>query len=308
MHLPPESDPARRSRLLSRILDPEYTGAATPQSSGSLRARSPSLADLPQASVFVDRWGEQHDPDFRPFGGYPTMTPAVESEQAESWPWDAEPPSLSPARRSSTTVSSSYYSSSSSGSRSRSISVLPSPTPTSPPADDKEKDRENGRPRISSPGEIPRAALFPWTPAQRAVRVQHEVARRNVPPPPSLPEEDDPEQEIPLSLVDSRYVPGYGHAPPPGIHRSQTDCVPSTSKSEINGRTRSHTVPVPACTRRGAENAEDGGAEGEAGHPQSPSCTQSLRQSVYSLGLKTKLGLYHMKVRVRSAARRPLSL
>ncbi|KAG8735518.1 hypothetical protein FRC10_010420, partial [Ceratobasidium sp. 414] len=294
-------DPACRSRLLSRILDPEYSGAPPTSYSGSLRPRSPALADLPQPSVFVDMWGQEHDPDFRPFATYPVVTPAVEHE---TWPWDADdsPGSTSP-RRSPTIVShsSSSYHSSSSGSRS--ASVLPTPA-SSPPTLDADKDR----PRISPPGTIPRAALFPWTPAQRAARL-HEVTKRNFPPPPPLHEE---EPETPLTLVDSRYVPGYGHVLPSQARRARTMATSAESSTTAHkkGRFRSHTVPVPARARAElAEDAEDE-SESEEEQPRSPSSTHSFRQSIYSFGLRTKLGLYHMKTRVRkasSAALRPLS-
>jgi hypothetical protein len=329
-----DSSPARRSALLSRILDPEYSGAA----SSTSRSLSPTLADLPLASVFVDSWGQQHDPDFRPFGSYPVITPdeREREQEQEHWPWDDDELALRPSRQSPTAIShsSSSYQSSSSGARSRSASVIV--TPTSPSFFESDKERDGARARIASPGRIPRAALFPWTAAQRAVRVQHEMAKRHIPSPPPLQEE---EPEIPLTLVDSRYVPGYGHVPPPHTHRFHTVATPSepSGTTTKEHRRRSHTVPLPVCIRpKPAEDAEDDDddedQDGElplAEQPQSyvhlshpisharanstpsPSCSHSLRQSVYSLGLKTKLGIYHMKVRVRkasSAAKRPLSL
>ncbi|KAG9105867.1 hypothetical protein FRC07_009074 [Ceratobasidium sp. 392] len=307
-------DPERRSQLLSRILDPEYSGVAgggVSMPPSSFRSMSPS--SLPQPSVFVDKWGHQHDPDFRPFATYPVLTPAADEREHESWPWDADdsPSSLLRSPLRSPTIasrsSSSYNSSRSSGSRSRSASVLaPYYSPASSPVSE---DRDKDRPRISPPGKIPRAALFPWTPAQRAVRVQHEIAKRNIPLPPPPPPLQEEEQEIPLTLVDSRYVPGYGHilppTPPPHNRRAHTTAespVSDTTTTRKKGRFRSHTVPVPACIRAEAA-AED--AEGEhEDQPQSPSCTRSLRQSVYSLGLKTKLGLHHMKERVRGGPKR----
>ncbi|KAG8716921.1 hypothetical protein FRC09_015011 [Ceratobasidium sp. 395] len=335
-----------RSRLLSRILDPEYSGASSPVPPSSFRSDL-----LPQPSVFVDKWGHQHDPDFRPFGSYPAMTPAADEREHESWPWDDDddrPPLPSSPRRSPTVgshSSSSYQSSfSSGGGRSRSASVLA--TPLTPPASvsvEGDKGEGESRPRISPPGKIPRAALFPWTPAQRAVRLQRVSAKRSVPPPPLPPPVSEEEQEIPLTLVDSRYVPGVGHVNIP--HRAHTTPPTSpmaesgtTTTTKKKGRFRSHTVPVPASVRStlATEEAEPGQEHEEHEQPQSyvsprmhvysywifsnyaivyvyarPSCTHSLRQSVYSFGLKTKLGLHHIKVRLRSAssaARRPLSL
>ncbi|KAG8762189.1 hypothetical protein FRC12_009150 [Ceratobasidium sp. 428] len=310
-----------RSRLLSRILDPEYSGASSPAPPSSFRSDL-----LPQPSVFVDKWGHQHDPDFRPFGSYPVMTPAADEREHESWPWDDDDdrPRLPSSPRRSPTVgshsSSSYQSSfSSGGGRSRSASVLA--TPLTPPASvsvEGDKGEGESRPRISPPGKIPRAALFPWTPAQRAVRLQRVSAKRSVPPPPLPPPVSEEEQEIPLTLVDSRYVPGVGHVNIP--HRAHTtppaspiaESSATTTTTKKNGRFRSHTVPVPACVRStlATEETEPDQEEHEEREPQSPSCTHSLRQSVYSFGLKTKLGLHHIKVRLRSAssaARRPLS-
>ncbi|QRV85727.1 hypothetical protein RhiJN_13745 [Ceratobasidium sp. AG-Ba] len=318
-----ERDPVRRSRLLSRILDPEYSGV----SPGSLRPLSPSLAVLPQPSVFIDRWGNQHDPDFRPFGSYPVRTPSHERDDVDAWPWDTDDDGLPSSRRSPTAIShsSSSYQSSSSGSRSRSASVTAYTTPaSSPPASTADKDTH--RPRISPPGKIPRSALFPWTPAQRAVRVQHEIAKRNIiaPPDPPPPVQEE-EPEIPLTLVDSRYVPGYGHvlyppspSPSPSAQARATSPSPSAPSTKKN-RARSHTVPVPACVRANfttedAESEEEHDQHQRHDHqaePQSPSCTHSLRQSVYSFGLKTRLGLHHMKTRLRKAsgaAARPVSL
>lgn len=294
-----DDDPARRSRLLSRYLDPEYIGSP-PNVALSLRNRSPSL---PQASVFVDRYGEQHDPDFRPFGSYPVVTPAAEEHQ--TWPWDDDDDdrptpisgSTSPRSRlshfNSQSTNSSYYSSQSSGTRSR-TSVLTSPSIESEPP-----HSPVGR-LGSPPAHIPRSALYPWTPAQRAARIPNEGKRRSIPLPSSFIEE---EPEIPLALVDSSYVPGYGHfvAPP---QRSQTTPEASKPKSSSKcGRARAHTVPSTSPSTAQLPDEE----------PPSPSSTysHSLRQSVYLLGLKTKLGLYHMKARMRrasSAAKRPLSL
>ncbi|KAG9074348.1 hypothetical protein FRC06_010761, partial [Ceratobasidium sp. 370] len=243
-------DQTRRSRLLSRILDPEYSGTPPTSYPGSSRPLSPTFADLPQPSVFVDMWGQEHDPDFRPFATYPVVTPA---EERELWPWDADdsPSSTSP-RRSSPIVSHSSSSYHSSSSESRSASVFGSPA-SSPLTVDTDKDR----PRISPPGVIPRAALFPWTPAQRAARL-HEVTKRNFPPPPPLHEE---EPETPLTLVDSRYVPGYGHVLPTQARRAHTtdastETSPATHKQ---GRFRSHTVPISARGRAElvAEDTED---------------------------------------------------
>ncbi|KAG8713376.1 hypothetical protein FRC09_018786 [Ceratobasidium sp. 395] len=312
-----------RSRLLSRILDPEYSGASSPVPPSSFRSDL-----LPQPSVFVDKWGHQHDPDFRPFGSYPAMTPAADEREHESWPWDDDddrPPLPSSPRRSPTVgshSSSSYQSSfSSGGGRSRSASVLATPlTPPGSVSVEGDKGEGESRPRISPPGKIPRAALFPWTPAQRAVRLQRVSAKRSVPPPPLPPPVSEEEQEIPLTLVDSRYVPGVGHVNIP--HRAHTtppaspiaESSANTTTTKKKGRFRSHTVPVPACVRStlATEDAEPDQEEHEEHEqPQSPSCKHSLRQSVYSFGLKTKLGLHHIKVRLRSAssaARRPLSL
>ncbi|KAG8713375.1 hypothetical protein FRC09_018785 [Ceratobasidium sp. 395] len=151
-------------------------------------------------------------------------------------------------------------------------------------------------------------------------RVQRERAKRSIPPPPLPPPVSEEEYEIPLTLVDSRYVPGVGHVnlphrahntpPASPVAESSTTTTTTTKKK---GRFRSHTLPVPACTRAtpATEEAEPDQEEHKERELQSPSCTHSLRQSVYSFGLKTKLGLHHTKVRVRnasSAARRPLSL
>ncbi|KAG8733171.1 hypothetical protein FRC12_018960 [Ceratobasidium sp. 428] len=251
------------------------------------------------------------------------MTPAADECEHESWLWDDDddrPPLPSSPRRSPTVgshSSSSYQSSfSSGGGRSRSASVLA--TPLTPPASVEvdSGDREGTRPRISPLGKIPRAALFPWTPAQRAVRLQRVSAKRSVPPPPLPPPVSEEEQEIPLTLVDSRYVPGVGHVNVP--HRAHTtppaspiaESSATTTATKKKGRFRSHTVPVPACVRStlATEEAEPGVEHEEHEQPQSPSCKHSLRQSVYWFGLKTKLGLHYIKVRLRSAssaARRP---
>jgi hypothetical protein len=312
-----KDDPESRARLLSHILDPEYAGS--PRMVGSLRA------SLPQPSVFVDHWGDQHDPDFRLFGSHPVITPL---DEPRAWPWNDDddddeplsitgPTSLRSGRRSHSNTSSSYRSSFSSGSgtRSRSASVLPSPP--------SESDHESGQRRISPPAHIPRSALFPWTPAQRAARVQYETNKRYVPPPPVFLDEEDETAGAPLSLVDSRYVPGYGHftAPP------QT--APTDRKDEGKkyfSRARAHTAPSSSSPLPAEDTEEDeieppksyvsGIARSdppELTYSFSPAsvCSHSLRQSVYSFGLRTKLGLHHMKDRMRrasNAAKRPLSL
>ncbi|CAE7231244.1 unnamed protein product [Rhizoctonia solani] len=278
-----KDDPERRARALSRILDPEYTG----QSGNGQKARSPSL---PRASVFVDRYGEQHDPDFRPFGSYPAVTPMEEPSAA--WPWlddDEDGPRTISKPRGYSATSSSYHSSivssgsgstsSGYGSRSMSSALL------TPPLEPESPMIRN----LSPPAHIPRSALFPWTPAQRAVRAHHET-RRNVIPPPFLEEEP----EIPLTLVDSRYVPGYGHFSTPQPPRPAT--IPD-EESKRTGRARAHTAPSPTT-----QSPDDTSI--------SPS-HHTFRQSVYSFGLRTKLGLHHMKDRIRrasGAAKRPLSL
>ncbi|EUC59441.1 FUSC domain protein, putative [Rhizoctonia solani AG-3 Rhs1AP] len=308
--------PESRARALSRILDPEYTGQSASMTK-SFRARSPSL---PRASVFVDRYGEQHDPDFRPFGSHPAVTPM---EEPRAWPWydddeDDEPrstghgPTNSPrGHMSYSTTSSSYHSSiissasgSTSGSaygiRSRSASALLTP----PPEPEKlMAESHNGR-KLSPPAHIPRSALFPWTPAQRAVRLQHEVHKRHVIPPPFL--EEEPE-EVPLTLVDSRYVPGYGHFIGPSARPSTApESEHKDGKCKFIGRARAHTAPSPTTSQPPEEDQEP-----EPDPPASPSSHHSFRQSVYSFGLRTKLGLHHMKYRIRrasGAAKRPLSL
>ncbi|CAE6420268.1 unnamed protein product [Rhizoctonia solani] len=325
-------DPERRAQMLSRILDPEYTGQSGQLSSKSFRTRSPSL---PRASVFVDRYGDQHDPDFRPFGSYPAVTPM---EEPSAWPWYAddddndEPRSISRGPTSfpsghtlHSATSSSYHSSilsygsgsasgSAYGSRSRSASALPTP-PLEPerPMTAAQSESHIGR-KLSPPTHIPRSALFPWTPAQRAVRVQHEINRRNVVPPPSFLEEE-PEQ-VPLTLVDSRYVPGYGHFSSPGPSSppsrpqtvSESHAEHKDEKHTCLGRIRAHTAPSPTTTTTTTKPPEE---DQEPDPPISPSSTHSFRQSVYSFGLRTKLGLHHMKDRIRrasGAAKRPLSL
>ncbi|KAF8682372.1 hypothetical protein RHS04_02046 [Rhizoctonia solani] len=331
-----KDDPERRARVLSRILDPEYSGQSPNAFSSSFRARSPSL---PQASVFVDRYGEQHDPDFRPFGSYPAVTPM---DEPRAWPWfdgddddDDEPRSMSrgptsfpSGRMAYSTASSSYHSSVSSGSapasggskyvygsRSRSISALPTPPLELDRPMPANFESHSGR-HISPPAHIPRSSLFPWTPAQRAVRVQHEVNKRNVMPPPLFLEEEP--EEAPLTLVDSQYVPGYGHfSTPPATTTEQSQSHPhpqpntaphTEHKCRIHmrtGRARAHTAPSPTTAQTPEEDEDDPNV------PNSPSSSHSFRQSIYSLGLRTKLGLHHMKDRVRrasGAAKRPLSL
>ncbi|KDN37445.1 hypothetical protein RSAG8_10180, partial [Rhizoctonia solani AG-8 WAC10335] len=322
-----KDDPERRSQALSRILDPEYTGQSANTHSKSFRARSPSL---PQASVFVDRYGEQHDPDFRPFGSYPAMTPM---EEPSAWPWydeddDDEPRSISKGPASFprghtaySATSSSHHSSiissasgSTSGSgyglRSGSASALLTP-PLEPEKRPATQSKSHFDRNLSPPAHIPRSALFPWTPAQRAARVQHEVSKRKViPPPPFL--EEEPE-EVPLTLVDSRYVPGYGHFSSPGpgsaAQQSRPQPIPKSHAEHKDGegitirRIRAHTAPSSTT----AQSPEE---EQEYDPPISPSSHHAFRQSVYSFGLKTKLGLHHMKHRIRrasGAAKRPLS-
>ncbi|CAE6336655.1 unnamed protein product [Rhizoctonia solani] len=328
-----KDDPERRARVLSRILDPEYSGQSPNVLSSSFRARSPSL---PRASVFVDRYGEQHDPDFRPFGSYPAVTPM---DEPSAWPWldgdddDDEPRSISRGptsfpngRMVYSATSSSYHSSISSGSgsasggsgygsRSRSISTLPTPPlEHDRPIPAAKFETHSGR-HISPPAHIPRSSLFPWTPAQRAVRVQHEVNKRNVLPPPLFLEEEP--EEAQLTLVDSRYVPGYGHFSAPvaattaPVEQPQLNTAPESQtehKCRIHirtGRARAHTAPSPTTPQPPEEQ------EQYSHVPNSPSSSHSFRQSIYSFGLKTKLGLHHMKDRVRrasGAAKRPLSL
>ncbi|CAE6468593.1 unnamed protein product [Rhizoctonia solani] len=266
-----KDDPESRSRALSRILDPEYTGQSASMSK-SFRARSPSL---PRASVFVDRYGEQHDPDFRPFGSHPTVTPM---EEPSAWPWydddgDDEPrsighgPTSSPrGRMSYSTTSSSYHSSiissasgstsgSAYGTRSRSASALLTP----PPELEKPMAESRSGRKLSPPAHIPRSALFPWTPAQRAVRLQHEANKRHVIPPPFL--EEEPE-EVPLTLVDSRYVPGYGHFSSPDAQQSRPTTAPEShtepkdGKYKFIGRARAHTAPSPTTSQPPEEDQE----------------------------------------------------
>ncbi|KAJ1309462.1 hypothetical protein OPQ81_006238 [Rhizoctonia solani] len=325
-----KDDPERRAQMLSRILDPEYTGQSPVLLSKSFRARSPSL---PRASVFVDRYGDQHDPDFRPFGSHPVVTPM---EEPSVYPWvdddddEDEPRSISrgptsfpSGRMSRSTASSSYRSSISSGSgstsssgygsRSRSVSALLTPPPElEKPMTSTQAESHIGR-KLSPPAHVPRSALYPWTPAQRATRVQHEVNKRNIMPPPLFLEEEP--EEVPLTLVDSRYVPGYGHfsAPDSSVVTTQQSRSMSESHAEHKGRkcrcigrARAHTAPSPSPTT--TQPPED---EEESDPPVSPSSNHSLRQSVYSFGLRTKLGLHHMKNRIRrasSAAKRPLSM
>ncbi|GAB1518008.1 hypothetical protein RhiTH_001065 [Rhizoctonia solani] len=281
-----KDDPERRARVLSRILDPEYSGQSPNAFSSSFRARSPSL---PQASVFVDRYGEQHDPDFRPFGSYPAVTPM---DEPRAWPWfdgddddDDEPRSMSrgptsfpSGRMAYSTASSSYHSSVSSGSapasggskyvygsRSRSISALPTPPLELDRPMPANFESHSGR-HISPPAHIPRSSLFPWTPAQRAVRVQHEVNKRNVMPPPLFLEEEP--EEAPLTLVDSQYVPGYGHfSTPPATTTEQShphpqpNTAPHTEhKCRIHirtGRARAHTAPSPTTAQTPEEDEDD---------------------------------------------------
>ncbi|KAG8738630.1 hypothetical protein FRC11_001253 [Ceratobasidium sp. 423] len=312
-HHRPKDGPERRAQILSRLLDPEYTGQSPNALSKSFR--SPSL---PRASVFVDRYGDQHDPDFRPFGSHPVVSPM---EEPSAWPWYVDdetdeprsitrsPTSFPGGHMAYSTTSSSYHSSISSGSgsasgsgygsrsRSASASLTPPPEPEKPiPA-----GSHSGR-NLSPPAHIPRSALFPWTPAQRAVRLQHEVGKRHVIPPPAFLEEPE---EAPLTLVDSRYVPGYGHFSAPAQPRqtvSESHAEHNDSKHKYIGRTRAHTAPSPTTAQQEEE---------EAHLPTSPSSHHAFRQSVYSLGLKTKLGLHHMKDRLRrasGAAKRPLSL
>ncbi|CAE6428007.1 unnamed protein product [Rhizoctonia solani] len=322
-HHRPKDDPERRAQALSRILDPEYTGHSPNVHSKSFGARSPSL---PQASVFVDRYGEQHDPDFRPFGSYPAVTPM---DEPSAWPWYDDddndeprstshgPTSFRRAHMAHSATSSSYHSSiissgsgstssSAYGSRSRSASALLTPPPE-PETKLMSTESHIGR-NLSPPAHIPRSALFPWTPAQRAVRVQHEINKRHVLPPPFL--EEEPE-EVPLTLVDSRYVPGYGHFSSPGPSRpltapeSQSECKDRQPK-----RARAHTAPSPTTSQPPEEEEQDED-EQEEQEPVSPSSHHSFRQSVYSFGLRTRLGLHHMKDRIRrasGAAKRPLSL
>ncbi|KAG8717307.1 hypothetical protein FRC08_007725 [Ceratobasidium sp. 394] len=102
-------------------------------------------------------------------------------------------------------------------------------------------------------------------------------------------------------------------SPPQAARRDHTTAAPAETSTAARkmGRFRSHTVPVSARGR--AELAtEDTEPESESEEHQSrTSYTQLFRQSVYSIGLRTKLGLHHMKTRVRkasSAALRPLSL
>ncbi|KAB5593121.1 Fusaric acid resistance-like protein [Ceratobasidium theobromae] len=278
-HFSRKDDPESRARLLSHILDPEYTGQ-------SAVLAGPLARSLPQPSVFVDRWGE-HDPDYRPFGSHPVITPL---DEPRPWPWgdDDERPS------NPSSLPSSYRSSLS--------SRLSSPA----------SEYSDSRKRISPPAYIPRSALFPWTPAQRAART-HEI--RRIPPAPIFVEEDE---GAPLALVDSRYVPGYGHfsAPPP-------QPAPQPGKHTVAKyfRPRAHTVPSPPVHPRSEASEEDEPQSYDPCSSRIPVLTistspasssgHSFRQSFYSLGLRTKLGLHHIKNRVRrasSAAKRPLSL
>ncbi|KAH7318017.1 hypothetical protein B0J17DRAFT_634029 [Rhizoctonia solani] len=284
-------DPEQRAQLLSRILDPEYIGQSA-HTSKSFRARSPSL---PRASVFVDKYGDQHDPDFRPFGSYPAVTPM---EEPSAWPWYADddddndepraisrgPTSFPSGHTLHSTTSSSYHSSilsygsgsasgSGYGSRSRSASALPTP-PLEPersmPA--AQSETHIGR-KLSPPAHIPRSALFPWTPAQRAVRVPHETNRRHVVPPPSFLEEEPSKfrwRSLTLATSPGPAATAAQQSRPHTVSESHAEH--KDEKQTCIGRIRAHTAPSPTTTQ---PPEEDQGPD----PPISPSSSHSFRQS-----------------------------
>ncbi|KAF8758277.1 hypothetical protein RHS01_02309 [Rhizoctonia solani] len=291
-HDPLSPSVQRRPRASStRAVPYTRSGILGTKSECVLLVVSSSVSVVAQASVFVDRYGEQHDPDFRPFGSYPAVTPM---DEPRAWPWfdgddddDDEPRSMSrgptsfpSGRMAYSTASSSYHSSVSSGSapasggskyvygsRSRSISALPTPPLELDRPMPANFESHSGR-HISPPAHIPRSSLFPWTPAQRAVRVQHEVNKRNVMPPPLFLEEEP--EEAPLTLVDSQYVPGYGHfSTPPATTTEQSQSHPhpqpntaphTEHKCRIHmrtGRARAHTAPSPTTAQTPEEDEDD---------------------------------------------------